>query len=220
MSTQAYLDLVTSEHQEKPQFAATLQALLQPVVEVAETVANLRQKFDLDTAVGVQLDVVGEWVGRSRYLSVPLTDVYFSFDTAGVGFDEGTWLGPYDPVSGLVSLPDEDYRLLLRAKIINNHWDGTVPGGYLGLDELFPGNTPILQDYGDMSMMLGLIDTIPLTAVTRALLTGGYLPLKPVGVRIAYALPSVPGSSMFGFDAENDTVAGFDTGVFATVIGE
>ncbi|MGC7970039.1 DUF2612 domain-containing protein, partial [Salmonella enterica] len=68
--------------------------------------------FDLDQAIGVQLDAVGEWVGISRNITVPLAGVYFSFDIAGLGFDQGVWKGPFDPDTGLTTLDDDTYRLL------------------------------------------------------------------------------------------------------------
>lgn len=216
-----YTSLITSEHAERPKFMAVIAALLQPLADIKATIESIPSLFDLDVAVGVQLDTVGEWIGQSRYLSVPLTDVYFSLDTTGLGFDEGTWLGPFDPVTGLVALPDDAYRTLLRAKIANNQWDGTIPGAYRFLAAVFPGNTVFIQDNQDMSMYVGVVGPVPLDAVAYALLTGGYLDVKPSGVRIAgYVSPSVPATPIFGFDVDNSIISGFDIGSFANITGE
>lgn len=211
-----YLNLVTSEHRSRVKFIAMLTALLKPIVDIQVLAATLNSKFDLDVAVGQQLDFVGQWVGQSRELTEPLTGVYFAFDTVGVGLDQGTWYGPFDPQSGLVSLPDDSYRTLLRAKIAANHWDGTVDGAYAAWAILFAGTgtTILIQDLGNMHMLFALVGPTP-DATTLALLTGGYLSLKPAGVKVdAYYYPSVPDAPYFGFDAENANIAGFDTGAW------
>jgi hypothetical protein len=213
-----YLDLITSEHRDKPRFIATISATLQPMADAQAVLATIPGLFDLDVAVGSQLDEVGEWVGQTRYLSTPLTGVYFSFDTAGLGFDQGVWQGPFDPSTGVVALQDEPYRTLLRAVIAANHWDGTIPSAYAAWNIIFAGTgySILIQDFGDMTMLFGLIGPT-LDSVTKALLTGGYLTLKPSGVKIAgYVIPSVEGAPLFGFDVDNPTISGFDTGAWST----
>lgn len=214
-----YLDLVPAEHRNKPKFVAMLTALLTPFVETQELLAHLSLDFDVDTAVGSQLDVVGMWVGVSRVISTPLTGVYFSFDTAGVGLDQGTWFNEFDPVDGLTVLPDDAYRTLLRARIANNQWDGTIPGAYEVWDSAFSGTGVgiLIQDYGNMHMLFALTGPVP-DALTLSLFTGGYLNVKPAGVQIDdYATPSVPDVPYFGFDVENDAIAGFDVGAWAVL---
>lgn len=214
-----YTSLITSEHQ-KPNFLKVITALLQPLADIQQTVVSLPSIFDIDNAVGSQLDVVGEWVGVSRNLNVPLTNVYFAFDTAGQGFDQGTWLGPFDPTTQLSALPDDTYLQLLYARIANNQWDGTVPGAYAFMEQVFPGNVFFIQDNQDMSMLIGVIGSSTLNAVSYALLTGGYLQIKPAGVFVnGYVTPSVPGSPLFGFDVENSLISGFDVGCWATIQG-
>jgi hypothetical protein len=83
-------------------------------------------KFDLDQAAGDQLDIIGLWVGVGRRVKTPPIGVYFSLDIVSVGFDQGVWQGPFDPSMGITLLDDDTYRLLIRAKIGANHWDGTL----------------------------------------------------------------------------------------------
>jgi hypothetical protein len=135
----AYLALVAAQHRDKPKFIAYLTALLQPICDQQVVARRLQTLFNLDDAEGVQLDIIGEWIGVTRELSVPLENVYFSFDIDGLGFGQGTWKGRFDPTAGLVSLPDDAYRTLLRAKAANNGWDGTIPTAYQIWDTLFAG---------------------------------------------------------------------------------
>jgi hypothetical protein len=178
--------------------------------------------YDLDVAVGVQLDAVGLWVGISRYVVEPLTGVYFSFDTAGLGWDQGVWMGPYDPDSGLVTLDDATYRLAIRTKIAANNWDGSMIGAYTALANLFnstvtPGTILIIQDNQDMTMTIGLAGEIPPPVYQQLLANGGF-PLVPATVGASYVVVSVNDTPLFGFDVENASVSGFDVGAWGTPI--
>lgn len=141
---QAYLGLVTSEHQPKPKFNATLAAALQPIMDTQAALAAMMQSFDIDTAIGAQLDVDGLWVGASRNLQAAVAGVYFAWDTAGVGWDQGVWLGPGESPTSLTVLPDGQYRTLIRARIANNQWDGTIPQAYAIGSDIF-GQAPSTQ---------------------------------------------------------------------------
>lgn len=64
-------------------------------------------------------------------------------------------------------------------------------------------------------MDIALLGPTP-DAVTYALFVGGYLSLIPAGVGVNnYYLPTVPNEPVFGFDAQNSGIAGFDTGAWA-----
>ncbi|HIE5943685.1 TPA: DUF2612 domain-containing protein [Burkholderia cepacia] len=211
-----YTALITSEHSDKPRFMATVEALVQPLVDQMGVLQSMPGRFDLDNAVGVQLDDVGLWVGVSRKIRTPLTGVYFSFDIAGLGFDQGTWKGPFDPDSGLTVLDDDTYRLVIRAKIGANHWDGTLEQSAAILNSIFDADTHVfIEDHQDMSMTIGIAGKVP-PATFLALLSGGYIPLKPEGVRVNYTVvTTVDGSPLFGFDMSNQLVAGFDVGAWS-----
>lgn len=131
-----YLGLVTSEHSSRPKFSAMVAAVAQCFVDQINVMQSIPAAFDLDTAVGVQLDAVGLWAGITRQVKTPL-NVYFSLDTANLGFDQGNWQGPFDPSTGLVSLDDATFRTLIHAKIAANSWDGTVPGAASAYANLF-----------------------------------------------------------------------------------
>lgn len=209
-----YLALITAFHRGKPKFSATVQALVDAAAQIQAFTGGLPGQFDLDVAIGAQLDVVGLWVGESRFIGVPLQAVYFSFDIDGLGFDEGAWQGPFDPDSGLTRLDDESYRLLIRAKIAANQWDGTIPQAQQILDTLFAGTGTdvFIEDHQDMSMIIGVSGDIP-DAVAQELILGGYLPLKPEGVRVDYIITTARGP-IFGFDVDNRFIGGFDHGAW------
>lgn len=216
-NTDDYLGRVPAYHRSKPRFMATVAAVCDGAAGLRELYRGMPAAFDLDLADGVQLDAIGRWVGLDRKVSTPIANVYFSHDIGGLGFDQGVWQGPFDPDSGLTELDDETYRLLLRAKIGANHWDGTLETSAAILDRIFGGGTHVfIQDNGDMSVDIGVAGTPP-SALFLALLTGGYIPLKPEGVRISYyVIPSGEGP-LFGFDVQNHYISGFDSGLWGSL---
>lgn len=218
MST--YTDFITSQHRGKPKFEALVDLDTAFFSEISGFISSLPRKFDLDVAVGIQLDVVGEWIGLSRYVSAELPGVYFSLDDADLGLDSGVWKGPFDSSSGLARLDDESYRLVLRAKIGANHWDGTVEELQKILDQVFIEyeTAVFVCDHQDMSLSFYLVGPLP-PPVIVSLFTGGYLAIKPFGVRIkGYFKPSTEGTPIFGLDCSGDYVAGFDIGSMAIPI--
>jgi hypothetical protein len=211
-----YLNLITSEHADKPKFAGTVLQSVKPFADITAALQNMPSFYDLDNAVGIALDRIGEWVGVSRYVREPLAGVYFALDTEGVGLDEGVLWDTDLPLTGLTALPDGIYKLLIRARIVANHWDGTIPNAYEVWSVLFDGTgyQILIQDNGDMTMTLGFV-TPNVDPVMQQLFIGGYLDLKPAGVLISdYITPSVPGP-FFGLDVENSVIAGLDVGSLA-----
>ena len=85
-----YLELVTSQYQNSPKFKRWLEVLLTPYIDTQRLALNLYTYFDIDTAIGIQLDKLGEIIGAKRLL-------------------------PFQPTNGNPLLRDEDYRFLLKA---------------------------------------------------------------------------------------------------------
>ncbi len=217
-----YQEKVTSEHRDKPKFMAMVGAVAQPIADNIALAASISAKYDIDVAVGQQLDRIGLWVGVGRQLAVPLASVFFSFDTEGLGFDEGVWDGSSSG-SEIIVLDDDAYRILLRAKILNNHWDGSIPHAYEIWDTAFAGTgyTLFIVDHGDLSMTLGLLfDGDTIDAVVLALFTGGYLNVKPAGVRIRDYIVASARPPIFALDEEGSSFAGLDEGSWAESVVE
>lgn len=204
-----YPALVTSEHK-KPKFLALISAITAPFNAAMEMMASFPGEFDVDFAVGAQLDQVGLWVGIGRWLTLPLEGVYFSWEEPGPGWEEGIWKGSYDPETGLTRLNDDNYRRLIKARIAANHWNGTIPGAYEVWSAAFAdaGSKVLIQDNQDMTMTVGIAGSYP-DAVFRALLTGGYIPLKPEGVRVKWYAVTPDGGAIFAWDCDSPELKGW-----------
>lgn len=184
-----YQNLITSQHANKSKFLASVAASLQPLVDMQNLLLGIPALYDVDQAIGVQLDSVGLWVGVSRYVAVPLA-AFFSWGIVGLGWGEAIWHQPLTPVTDLHRLDDATYRLLIKARIISNNWDGTIAGAYPALAVLFSGSsTPgtVLTIVDNMNMTMTLtIGGQPPGALFTALIEAGELGLKPVAVRVNY----------------------------------
>jgi hypothetical protein len=214
-----WLALVTSEHADKPNFMAMMTALLQPFADMLALCQIMSGYFDLDNAVGQQLDTLGLWIGITRLLRVQLPNTFFSLDTVGQGFDQAVWWNSSQPLTGVVTLADSQYRTLLQGRIVVNRWDGSVPGAYAAFATAFQGTGfgILIQDYQDMTMAYALTGPIP-DAVTLALFTGGLLTPRPAGVRVrSFMTPTVSNVPYFGLDAENSGISGFDVGAWGAI---
>jgi hypothetical protein len=217
-----YQDEITSEHRDKPKFVATVETTAQPLADTAWLEQNFYLYYDLDLAIGAQLDAVGLWVGRSRYLPVPIY-AYFTWDAENYGWDQAVWKRPFDPDSGLATLPDELYRLLLRAVILANHWDGSIPGAYAAWQPIwsqYPDYTFVIQDWENGSMAYGLIGPAPPDPIMMGYFTFGEIDTKPAGIELDHFLPTLypagpGGTPVFGFDTMTALCAGWDVGAWA-----
>ena len=79
-----YTDLITNYHATKPLFFQHVDLSTRPFLDTSTTLNRLVTAFDIDNAVGVQLDILGEWIGRSRYVAVPISGIFFAWDTEGL----------------------------------------------------------------------------------------------------------------------------------------
>lgn len=221
MTVDDYLALIIPEHRSKPKFSATVAATVEPLCQLQEVIASLPAAFDLDEAVGVQLDAVGEWVGVKRQIVTPLENVWFSLGIEGLGLGEAPLLGPYDSDTGLTTLNDTTYRKLLKARIAINNWDGTVASAQAALDIFFddPDTLVFYDDRGDMTASVAISGKIP-TILLLVIMAGNYLPVKPAGVDVDYLVTSVDGAPCFGLGVNNEFIGGLGVGALANPIAD
>ncbi|MFS7244483.1 DUF2612 domain-containing protein [Rahnella inusitata] len=219
-----YTDLITNYHSQKPLFVNHIDLITRPLTDASNAMTSLITEYDIDEAIGVQLDILGKWIGRTRVVSQPISGIYFSFDTDSLGFDQGVWQGPYDPDAGFTNLSDETYRIILKAKIAINHWNGTNETLPEILDTALAGSGLTMQivDNQDMTISVWVFPKTDISDVSLELIAAirqGYLTVKAAGVWAgdiqtpSVETPSV-GNKFFGFDIDNDYIAGFDSGAW------
>ena len=181
-----YLNLLTSQYRLAPNLNANLASKLQLYADVQMCNATMTEAFDLDSAEGVQLDVAGVIVGVSRT----------------VGFQPS---GSVSPV-----LDDDTYRILIKATIANNNWDGTQSSLYPIWASLFPTGRFVIIDNQNMSATVVISGGLP--SIVQDLIVNGYIVPQSEAVEYNYIFSTLP---VFGFGPANDYIAGFGVGTWA-----
>lgn len=157
----AYLNRITSEHKVRPKFMGLVEARLKPFIDLVECLEEIDKAFDLDTATGNQLDVIGEYVGVKRLLN-------------------------FQPEYADAILTDPYYRMLLKARISLNNWDGTVEGIKKIWSDVFPDYEIQVADNQNMTMEVRIVGLGAL--FEGELVRHGYITPKPMGVRVDYSV--------------------------------
>lgn len=206
-----YENLLIIQYAEKPKAKATARLLTETIL--ADGIfLDVRDGYNLQNAVGVQLDTIGAWVGIDRfYTSNEFTSDYFGFADAVtlspsaniVGFDDaaapdksGFFLDAEEVISTQLQLNDASYRTLIELKIVQNNSNHSFGDISTKLYQFF-GDTLRVKDNYDMSITYFIGDTS--SSLLRAALQKNVLP-KPAGVR----LELLDGSEFFGLaDASN-----------------
>ncbi len=203
-----YLSLFTRQHKGKPKLEAWMSVLLQPLIDTQVFCGSLDHAFDLDAAVGDQLDILGEWIGLSRNLYE--TYAYFRYD-GGPGFGLGSLEGALGhrrlTPGGNWSFSDDQYRHMLRAKIPYNRWDGSVSQAASILSYLVGATASIVTIHDSQFILL-----LPISIADghKALIDAGLFNFKPAGINLATIIYF---GQVFSFD--NTTAAtcgGFNIG--------
>ena len=178
-----YKNLLTSEYKLSTKFNMWLVANLSILEDITDLLQAIYTYFDLDTAVGDQLDTVGAIVGAARQVS-------------------------FQPTSGSPILDDTTYRLLIKATIANNQWDGKIDSLYPIWGSLFPGGTIIIEDHQDMTATI--IVTGSFSSIVQDLISHDLIVPRPETVQYNYSFGSLP---FFGFSVTNTAfIAGFNVG--------
>lgn len=180
---QDWLNLVPSENKNKAKFIQWLTDTLTPQDDLKGLADGMYMSFDVDQAVGVQLDILGEIVGVSRNLD-------------------------FQPTVGDPVITDDDlYRKMIKSKIAQNQWDGTNAGIVEIWNSIFDDINIIPQDNQDMTVTFLIVGLG--SQIEQELVENGYFVPKAQGVGYNY-LFSV--NVVFAFDIDNAFYSGFDVG--------
>lgn len=192
-----YVNLLIIQYHDQPNAQAEIRLLID-VLYADGILLDIQDAYNVDTAVGKQLDVIGKYVGVDRvYSNVTLTDM-FSFITYDIvtappsspprfGFSLYTTFNNYQYNGTLIyddiiakdnALTDENYRVLIKLAIIINASNFSSKQIDDALFEFF-GTTIRAEDAGDMHMIFYITST--LTPLIQAIVAKGLLP-TPMGV--------------------------------------
>ncbi len=198
-----------------------IEALIEEGDELELVFHQLLLERGIDTAIGAQLDNIGEIVGQSRSIIDGAFVPYFGFEGQpnGNGFNTEPFWNGTDSLVTSGNLNDDDYRLYLKAKIVTNHSSGLHEDFVRVFKILFGEDTGVIsEDIPNAKAKIYIIHEFTEEEKLLIISSGKnkILP-KPAGVGIEYF--EFPSGSPFAF-ASNPLATGFGTGGFPIAIGE
>ena len=221
-----YKDLILYQYINFPKARATIDLLVrQGLVDFLPLEVN--DAFDLDSAVGSQLDILGEYIGFDRVVITPIVRTYMKFDDAE-NLAGTTWgftdldnatvnasvsLYSYvDALGSSTSLSDDEFRTLLKLKVTTNMSSNTLKSiadilyGFFSTDLIF-------LDHLDMTASYAAKNTI--ARLASIALQEGFLP-KPMGVDIAGIFEIESVANVMSFHSDYSTIGFSDLDTTAT----
>ena len=149
---------LTDRHRSDEPFLAILDTLIELKEERQKEYLALAETFlDIDKSTGKNLDVIGRLIGEERTLVNFIDRSYFGFLGARLSeaYDVGYWYSLYRNKYGtLRTLTDEEYRRVLKARIIKNSSDSSR-GSFLEiLNILSNNNFSVITESLDNSAIL------------------------------------------------------------------
>lgn len=212
-------NLLIKQYWEKPKAKAEIELQASTWETTRAFLDALDPAFDLDNAVGAQLDVLGRIVGISRSVPEVIAKVYFGFsiNPANEGFADrfdslrigGPFFDKFSSAFTDLQLNDNDYRFFIRVKAAKNRASGYVSSDqYISIQDVvlsaFEGQAYVIDNL-DMTLTLYVSPTVSSDRL-RLIRALNLLP-KPQAVRYKVVIQAAPDES-FGFSI-NPSARGF-----------
>lgn len=208
-------DRIYAQYRDKPKAVAWYAIARQLGGSIEAAAQAVRKSYDIDTAVGEQLNVIGRIVvaPRSFVGSIPMNPALFDLTDGDEFGDDGAMFSALT-IDQDGQLSDDLYRLVIKAKIIKNNGDATIENILDGMNFLLP-RADVLRVTDDEDMSFSIEFYGQITKLERfALLNAGLVP-KPQAVRFNGFLE---GFGMFEF-GDMDAEFGDEDAEFAGYIG-
>jgi hypothetical protein len=219
-----YVNLLILQYRNKPNAKGTITAIIKALM-IYDLIRAVENGYNIDDAVGVQLDILAKYVGVERIATgVDFSRTFFGF----VDYAEAT---PYTGVAGLLPynevnppdaqflkygvdqessfrLTDAELRILIKLKIAQNNSNHSTAEIDDILNEFFPGQA-IFSD--NFNMTISYIFDTGISGIINVAIAQGIIP-KPaaVGLIVNFAQDINNIFSMQKYSA--DTPADFSQG--------
>lgn len=201
--------LITQQFKGLPVMDKYLRLLLSGVLDAQEVLRQLKQQRSIDTAVGAQLDVIGDIVGQPRGLVFSQLFNYLGFQGANLAGSFGSltdptagspWYSLGGPLGISRAPSDEEYRLILKAKIIKNRTLARPEDVIAAYQFLFSTGKVTITQVGPANVRIGIGKI--LSNVERGLLfeLGGVSSLLPKTIGVTYSYSEFNSNRVFALD--------------------
>lgn len=188
-----------TQYREATNFKARVDALIDESDNIEAALCQLLEERWIDTAIGVQLDILGDIVGQPRTVEEIEANVYFGFQSAigaetfgtladsGVG---GVFRTLADPEYIAKTMDDDEYRVFIKAKVKKNITTTSINNTIEIILSALPTPTGIILTEGEASFHLEF--TALLTDSEKLILSNTNFTPKPAGVSVTFSDPDGP----------------------------
>lgn len=209
-------NLLIKQYWEKPKAKAEIELQASTWETTRAFLDALDPAFDLDNAIGAQLDVLGRIVGISRSVPDVIPKIYFGFsiNPNNEGFASkfdpmrigGPFFSKFSSAFTDLQLGDSDYRFFIRVKAALNRAAGYVSSDqYISIQDVvlsaFDGRAYVVDNL-NMTLTLYVSPVVSLDRL-RLIQALNLLP-KPQGVRYKVIIQAEIGLT-FGFSNNPDS---------------
>lgn len=198
-----YINLLIIQYNNKPKARETI-GLLVDVLLANGIIFQVQDGYDIETAIGLQLDVLGKYIGSDRFYQGQDLTGYFSLalysdpdegapdkigfaDYDDVGVKTGKFLTYDEVLSQQFALTDSEFRTLIKLKILINNSNASTGEIDAGLYLLF-GTALLMVDNLDMTLTY-IVD--PSISAIISVANGKDLLPRPMGVETELIVASV-----------------------------
>lgn len=189
----AYHNLLIWQYRNKPKAVETIELLERILAQGFSDLHQVQDALNIETSIGKNLDLVGKHVGQGRVINHYVLRKFFGFRGSrhALNFSRlrgsgGEWYRKRDPVSESARLNDEDYRFLIKCRIIKNYQTGTLPNIIEACRFIFGGGVTVIDNY-DMSVTIKVRNSSLNTFKRFAINNLDILP-RQIGVKLIYEI--------------------------------
>lgn len=205
---------LATQYRESTNLISYIITLLTEANNLEQVFCDLLEQRWIDTAEGINLDIIGAIVGQSRIFINATSLEYFGFGLNPRSQSFGTLIDPGiggrfkfigEEIDGFRELIDEEYRLFIRARISRNSTSST-PEDIIAQIRFIFGPVLVLLTDGDTEYTISIGRRLSLNE--KVLLFENDIVPKTAGVKATYlsefdsddffALGNVPGNGGFG----------------------
>lgn len=217
-----YADLLLAQYVNAPRARKTVSLLAyRAICDLVQF--DVENAFNIDTAVGVQLDVIGQYIGLSRNVAADIDRYYFElrdYLTPAIGeagftdytdstINAGSSFYLYTfSNTAFYTMSDAEYRPLLKLKIILNFSNNSLGSIAQSLYDTF-GDEILCYDSSDMFLSYAI--KTGATKIAQLAAQAQLLP-KPMGVELSGVFVVDDPGLLFGmvtYEYNNGNTTGF-----------
>lgn len=120
---QQYLNLLIIQYYNKPKAREEIYRKIERYYDIYKSIIDFYSAYDVDSAVGLQLDHIGRIVGVARNIAESEPNTFFGYNNAPytTGYSDAPYRTINDRLYSSRQLNDTEYRYIIKAKIAFNN---------------------------------------------------------------------------------------------------